>query len=78
MLLPTGQLQGDLHDDALLGHIARLVHHIGPKPQDVSCEDLGEVTLGARLAESDVVDEGSVTTSRIKKEESTFLTLIEE
>ena len=78
MLLPIGQLQGYLHDDALLGHIARLVYHIGPKPEDVSSEDLGEVTLGARLAESDVVDKGSVTTSRIEKEESAFLTLIEE
>ena len=78
MISAIRQHQPDLHDDALLSHIPRLVQNIRAKPEDVPCEDLRQLTLRARLAEPDVVDEGSVAAARVEKKEPTFVSLVQE
>ena len=78
MISAIRQHQRDLHDDALLSHIPRLIHNIRAKPDDVPGEDLRQFTLGPRLAEPDVVDEGSVAAARVEKKEPSLVTLVEE
>ena len=78
MISAIRQHQPDLHDDALLSHIPRLVQNIRAKPHDVPGEKLRQFTLAPRLAEPDVVDEGSVAAARVEKKEATLVTLVQE